>query len=182
IAATSTDGITWTQRTLPVNTNWQSVTYGNGVFVAVANTSSIAATSTDGITWTQRTLPVSTNWYSVTYGNGVFVAVAYNTSIAATLSYSPLSNSYSAYYPVNTTTNTFQLSATPGGSAVSISPDAAATTQLDATFRAGVVVDSIVPNTSVTLSSPATASGANTLSFRNLDVNLPLIKGWTLTY
>ena len=38
-------GITWTQRALPVSTGWQSVTYGNGVFVAVAGSSAIAATS-----------------------------------------------------------------------------------------------------------------------------------------
>ncbi|PRW79267.1 hypothetical protein C7A10_32625, partial [Pseudomonas fluorescens] len=72
-ASTSPDGITWTGRALPVNTNWQSVTYGNGVFVAVANGSTIAATSPDGITWTQRTLPASASWQSVTFGNGVFV-------------------------------------------------------------------------------------------------------------
>ena len=38
-------GITWTQRTLPVSGNWFSVTYGGGVFVAVAYNSAIAATS-----------------------------------------------------------------------------------------------------------------------------------------
>ena len=69
--------------TIPVSTTWFSVTYGNGVFVAVNNTN-IAATSPDGITWTQRALPVSANWQSVTYGNGVFVAVAYGSAIAAT--------------------------------------------------------------------------------------------------
>ena len=78
------DGVTWTQRTLPTSANWYSVTYGNGVFVAVASGSSTAATSTDGITWTSRTLPTSANWCSVTYGNGVFVAVAYSGTIAAT--------------------------------------------------------------------------------------------------
>ena len=74
----------WTQRTLPTSASWRSVTYGNGVFVAVAVSSTIAATSPDGITWTQRVLPTSTAWISVTYGNGVFVAVAVNSTIAAT--------------------------------------------------------------------------------------------------
>ena len=83
IAATSTDGITWTQRTMPVGT-WYSVTYGGGTFVAVSSGSTNAATSTDGITWTQRTLPADPMWYGVTYGNGTFVAVAYGSSIAAT--------------------------------------------------------------------------------------------------
>ena len=75
-------GITWTQRALPVSGDWRSVTYGNGVFVAL--NSAIAATSPDGITWTQRALPVSGDWYSVTYGNGVFVAVASGGTTAAT--------------------------------------------------------------------------------------------------
>ena len=79
----SPKGIIWTQRTLPTSSDWQSITYGNGLFVAVAY-SGIAATSPDGITWTQRTLPTSTGWQSVTYGNGLFVAVATSSSIAAT--------------------------------------------------------------------------------------------------
>ena len=68
---------------MPTSANWQSVTYGNGKFVAVASDSNIAAYSTDGINWTQSTLPTSANWQSVTYGNGKFVAVAYRSNIAA---------------------------------------------------------------------------------------------------
>ena len=77
-------GATWTQRAMPVSAGWLSVTYGGGVFVAVAYGSAIAATSPDGITWTQRALPASATWQSVTYGNGLFVAVANNSAIAAT--------------------------------------------------------------------------------------------------
>ena len=84
IAATSPDGVTWTQRTLPASDNWQSVTYGNNTFVAVATDSTRAATSPNGITWTQRVLPVSAYWRSVTYGNNTFVAVASNSTIAVT--------------------------------------------------------------------------------------------------
>ena len=74
-AATSTDGITWTQRTLPTSADWSSVTYGNGVFVSMAQPA--AASSTDGITWTQRTLPVLTRAYwKAIYGSNTFVAVA----------------------------------------------------------------------------------------------------------
>ena len=72
----------WTARTLPSSASWNSVTYGNGVFVAVAS-GTAAATSPDGITWTARTLPSSASWYSVTYGNGVFVAVAQGSAVAA---------------------------------------------------------------------------------------------------
>ena len=84
-AASSTDGITWTQRTLPGSFSWYSVTYGDGTFVAMARSSPEAtAASTDGITWTQGTLPVFAYWQSVTYGDGTFVAVAMNSTAAAT--------------------------------------------------------------------------------------------------
>ena len=73
----------WTQTTLPASTSWQSVTYGNGKFVAVAYGSTFAAYSDDGINWTETTMPTSTNWQSVTYGNGKFVAVTDNSNIAA---------------------------------------------------------------------------------------------------
>ena len=66
--------------TLPSPTNWCSVCYGNGKFVAVANSSDEAAYSVDGITWTAVTLPSSTDWGSVCYGDGKFVAVARDSS------------------------------------------------------------------------------------------------------
>lgn len=80
----SSDGSSWTARTIPTG-NWASVTYGNGVFVAVADGvgSTTAATSPNGINWTERTLPNTAFWYTLTYGNGVFVALSYGTSIAA---------------------------------------------------------------------------------------------------
>jgi hypothetical protein len=46
IAATSTDGISWTQRTLPATASWQAVAYGGSTFATVAYNSSIAATIT----------------------------------------------------------------------------------------------------------------------------------------
>ena len=67
-------GAAWVQQTLPVSAQWTSITYGNGLFVAVASLGTIAATSPDGVTWTQRTIP-SGDWQSVTYGNGLFVAI-----------------------------------------------------------------------------------------------------------
>ena len=80
IAASSTDGITWTQRTMPTSAAWWPVTVNpnTGVFVAIADQTSIAASSTDGITWTQRTMSSSNFWRGVTVNptTGVFVAVS----------------------------------------------------------------------------------------------------------
>ena len=70
--------LVFAQRTLPTSTQWASVTYGGGLFVAVAGangaSTTIAASSPDGITWTARTLPASAPWSSVTYGGGLFAA------------------------------------------------------------------------------------------------------------
>ena len=67
---------------LPSSSLWQSVTFGNNRFVAIAFDSNIAAYSDDGITWTQTTIPTA-KWYSVIFGNNRFVAVAAETNIAA---------------------------------------------------------------------------------------------------
>jgi hypothetical protein len=90
--ATSTDGTSWTvlSSQLPCagpvlhgvcysdDTNWQSVTYGAGKFVAVQYGGSDAYSTDGGATWQSGDLSASYNWQSVTYGDGKFVAVAYN--------------------------------------------------------------------------------------------------------
>ena len=75
---TSPDGITWTLQTSTTDNIWTSVTYGNGLFVAVARSGigNRVMTSPDGITWTLQTSAADNIWTSVTYGNGLFVAVA----------------------------------------------------------------------------------------------------------
>ena len=72
----------WTLRSVPEpslieNNTWNSVTYGNGLFVAVSsNGTNRVATSPDGVDWTPRQAVQNNSWRSVTYGNGLFVAVA----------------------------------------------------------------------------------------------------------
>ena len=66
---TSSDTITWTSRTSPSG-NWNSVTYGDGIFVATGSFGSII--SYDGINWKY---PVK-EFSSITYGNGRFIATA----------------------------------------------------------------------------------------------------------
>jgi hypothetical protein len=63
-AATSPDGITWTEHynALPgSNMAWISVAYGGGRFVAIAKDCYFAASSPDGVAWTTRDLPLSDN-------------------------------------------------------------------------------------------------------------------------
>ena len=70
-------GINWTPRAAAEQNDWRSITYGNGLFVAVAYSgTNRVMTSPDGINWTPRTAAEANSWNSVTYGNGLFVAVA----------------------------------------------------------------------------------------------------------
>ena len=79
-------GVNWSD--LPIVAGGiQSVTFGNGMFVAIgrSNSSDVGLksriiTSLDGINWTSQVTPADNNWRSVTYGNGLFVAVSDNTA------------------------------------------------------------------------------------------------------
>ena len=73
---TSTDGLSWTAGSATEANIWTGVSFGNGLFVAVAMTgTNRMMTSPDGVTWTARSVEQN-QWLSVTYGNGLFVAVA----------------------------------------------------------------------------------------------------------
>ncbi|MFO1448469.1 MAG: hypothetical protein U1F61_09960 [Opitutaceae bacterium] len=74
--ATSTDGVTWVDRTLPAggSISLRGVVYGGGQFVAVG-TGGMILTSPTGATWTQRTSGTTFDLLGVTYANGLFVAV-----------------------------------------------------------------------------------------------------------
>ena len=71
-------GFSWTSRTSAGNSVWRSVAYGNGVFVAVANTAAAnqVMTSANGVTWTARSSSATNDWRAVTFGDGLFVAVS----------------------------------------------------------------------------------------------------------
>lgn len=72
----STDGINWSSQSVPQANNWIAITFGAGLFVAVADSgSNKVMTSPDGITWTLRTHVGATLYTGVTFGNGLFVAV-----------------------------------------------------------------------------------------------------------
>jgi hypothetical protein len=80
VAATSKNGgSSWTQRTLPASASWNTLAYGNNIFLAVGNGSTIAATSPDGITWTQRTMPTSSAWMQAVYANATWVVSGQNS-------------------------------------------------------------------------------------------------------
>ena len=70
------DAVTWTARSAAEANPWNSVVYGNGLFVAVAGDwSTDVMTSADGVSWTSHPAAEAGSWSSVTFGNGLFVAV-----------------------------------------------------------------------------------------------------------
>lgn len=88
INATDTIGINWTARSAAEANEWSCVTYGKGLFVAVARTgTNRCMVSTDGIIWDAVSMPVVRTWEGVAYGNGMFVAVSNDIDSNIVVSY-----------------------------------------------------------------------------------------------
>ena len=69
---------------LPQIATWTAVTYGMGLYVAVASSTNVAAYSSDqGLTWTQTNLPSPSGWNSITWNGTVFCAVSNTENKAA---------------------------------------------------------------------------------------------------
>ena len=74
------DGTSWSTVVPPEDNSWRSIAYGNGVWVAVANsgTNRVMRSTNDGLNWTAHSAAGLSSLHSVAYGNGVWVAVAYS--------------------------------------------------------------------------------------------------------
>jgi hypothetical protein len=74
----TTTGKNWSAIAATEANSWQSVAYGNGVWIAVSETGTnrIMRSTNDGLTWSAIAAPGSSFWASVAYGNGVWVAVS----------------------------------------------------------------------------------------------------------
>lgn len=75
----STDGITWTSRTVTSSTIL-TITYAKNIFVA-GGSGGVLSTSTDAITWTTRTFGVGSNINCIAFGADTFIAVGPNSMI-----------------------------------------------------------------------------------------------------
>jgi hypothetical protein len=85
IAAISSDGISWTQVTLPAAKPWTCITYGNNKFIALDGNyvMPIAAISSNGIDWTYE-ISADTGFYaqSIAFGQNKFVSVGHPGNIS----------------------------------------------------------------------------------------------------
>lgn len=95
----STDGISWTAYLFPLNLGWRSLTYANGIWVAVGTTSSTNSSvysTDDGLSFTSKTTP-SGAYISVNSGNGKFVAVVIGTTTNAIMTWDYLTLETAAF-------------------------------------------------------------------------------------
>lgn len=84
LAGSTFKGNPWIPITLPVSGYWQSLVFGNGIFVAIDSaTSNKVVYSSDGINWISATMPSMAEWNNIVYGGGLFVAIAYNSNKVA---------------------------------------------------------------------------------------------------
>lgn len=166
------------QTTLAVN----EVMYTDNIFIIATNTANYFTSSDKGNTWLIRPVPVTgnvtTGLRTIAFGGSNIMAISANTGNALILSL-PTYDPSEPYYVKNKTQDTFQISETPGGA---VFPMIGKNTAMTASARTGTDVVSIVTNTSITLSSPATSTQTLvSLSFRDNDLMLGLTKGWTIT-
>ena len=100
-------GTTWTSGTALPGTNFASLAYGNGIYVAVGGTSS-AVSSTSGTAWTTRTIPTlgAGSYVSVAYGNETFVAISTGSSLSTAVSANGTSWTAGGNLPAGFTTGT----------------------------------------------------------------------------
>lgn len=69
------NGTTWSNVTVPLSRTWKSITYGNGRFVVVGDTTDTLY-SFNGTTWYQGTINLAARiWSKVRYAGGLFLAV-----------------------------------------------------------------------------------------------------------
>ena len=121
----------WTIRNTAADFDWQSVAFGNGLYVAVARNTQNLMTSPDGITWTQRAHNCGAlNWSDIIYANGIFVAVASgsttNNVMTSTdgITWTPRTTNSDNYNSVTYGNGLFVATATSGlGNRVMTSPD-----------------------------------------------------------
>ena len=190
-ATSSTDGITWTTRTLPSASSWKAAVCNptTGVFVAVAQGSTAAASSTDGITWTARTLPSSSNWCAVTVNTttGVFVAVSSSTGTTAASSTDgitwtartlPTSSSWVAV-TCNPTTGIF-LAIANGSSSAAYSTDGITWSQptLPAITNWTAVTCNPTTGVFVVIARPSTVAASSTNGITWTSRSLPAASDW----
>jgi surface protein len=173
------------QQTITVSSNWGNdtavsktscgTTSGSAV-VTCSNTSSLTTgmlvTGTGisdavAVTFQDTGDTVTRTAHGLANGTAVSFATIVSTTGIAT---------YTTYYVVNAATDTFQVASVANGSALPL------TTNGSGTMLYGSFIQSIVTNTSFTLSAPASATGTITATCRLLNSSIATLKNWAVTF
>jgi len=77
---TSTNGSSWTKRTINITNHLYSVEFGNNLFIAVGDTGTII-TSPDGINWTSKTSGTTKYLRGISYCNSKYIACGDNGAL-----------------------------------------------------------------------------------------------------
>jgi hypothetical protein len=105
ISFASTDnGVTWLQGTMPSSASWVAIAANGTTFVALASGAGICATSTDGLNWTSHALPSMQSWDAIAWNGTTFsiAASGYTTTYVSTTGvFSTLTLTASATGPIN---------------------------------------------------------------------------------
>jgi hypothetical protein len=166
---------------ITVTTNWGSAkvslsgtTTSGSTTVTMADTTGLSAnmwitgtniSSSRSISFQDTGDTITLENHGIPNGTKVsFTAITFTTGIETN----------KIYYVVNTQTNTFQVSDTVGGTAKELINDG-----LGTLIYENYIV-SVVPNTSITISIPASGSATNTLTSTTMNPYLATLKGWTV--
>ena len=170
---------------LTISGNWGAVTPVSLTCTPTAGSTTITAANTTGVVvgmqWTGTGSPATTAIAcTFTDAGDLVTKTAHGLSNGDRVSFATIVTTTgivtnTIYFVVNAATNTFQVAATSGGAALPL------TTNGTGTVRWESVVTAITPNTNITVSRPATATGSATLAFRTLKTQTALLKGWTVT-
>ena len=103
--------LTWTARTLSASKNWNGLTCGNGIVMAVASDGTTNL-SIDGMTWSASiAISTGTAWSDLAFGNDTFIAINNSSNLSAFINLK--TNSYSGWttsnLPSSTTWNCINL-------------------------------------------------------------------------
>ena len=165
--------------------NWGAVTPVSLTCTPTAGSTTITAASTTGVEvgmqWTGVGSPATTAIACTFTDTGDLVTkTAHGLSNGDEVSFATIVTTTGIsinkiYFVVGAATDTFQVALTSGGAAVAL------TTNGTGTVRWRSVVTAVTPNTSITVSRPATATGSTALAFRTLKTQTALLKGWAVS-
>ena len=176
------------------STTGQTITVGSGTNWGAPAVISLSGTTTSGSTTVTMASTTGLSVGMEIAGTGISTSVAVtiqgNPTNTVTLTAHGIPNgnlisfativtttgitTYTPYYVVNATTNTFQISLTSGGAPITL------TNTGSGTILYGTTITAITPNVSVTLSIPAQASGAITTTSALLHRSYATLRGWTV--